>query len=406
MPRVNVPGVGVVNFPDTMSEEQIAAAIQTITPQAAHEPNAAPPAAPMVNVGGRGTGLDVRTSQRRMTAALPTLGSMGGAALGGLTSPVTGPVGPVAGAALGGGLGESLRQAAAGEAQNPAASMTRGMAEGSLQAMSPALGVVAKGLYKGGVALLPKGLKQAAPKLAETGYREGIALTRRGASKADALIRASSQKADDMIAAAQAGGAAPIRPMEVLRELKPVGQKIRTQADLGMADDMPALMTRAKGFMRRGPIPLVKAQELKREAQDLATTAYKARDKGAVINNLEALTNEGQARGLRKGLENRVSGLGDVNARTKELIGLREGAEHASQTGHIIPRVVGATALGGMAGPAGIVPALVAGAGGAMLTTPGGLSATGLALKPVASHLPQAVRAALLLSLLAEEGEQ
>jgi hypothetical protein len=397
---------GVVHeFPDDFTDADIAAALTQVSPQASHGQSGETPAQ-MVNVGGRGTGLDLRLSRRRSADALPTIGGGVGAALGGLTSPVTGPVGPAVGAALGGGAGTALRSMVRGESPNANEVIDSGLGQGALQAVTPLGTAAAKGLYKGGVALLPKGIKQAFPNLAETGFREGVALTRRGAEKAERAIGESAGTADAMIASAQAGGAKPIAPIEVLRELRPVGQKIRTQEGLGLPSEMPALMTRAKSFMGRGPLDLQQAQALKKEAQDLATTAYKARDKGAVINSIEALTNEGQARGLRKGLESRVPGLGDVNARTQSLIGVRDAAEHASQTGHVLPRVLGAIGLGGAAGPAGMAPAALAAGVGGTMTTPGGLTATGLALKPIAAHLPSATRIALLLSLLGQEQEQ
>jgi hypothetical protein len=91
VPRVNVPGVGIVNFPDTMSEAEIAAAIPSLMPSHGQAQEQAPPI--VSTGGGRGTGLDLRKSQSRMTEALPTIGSGVGAAVGGLA----GPVGAVAG---------------------------------------------------------------------------------------------------------------------------------------------------------------------------------------------------------------------------------------------------------------------------------------------------------------------
>ena len=376
--------------------------LPTLVPS--HEPQAEP-AAPMVNVGGRGTGLDVRKSQSRMAEAMPTLGSGLGAAVGSLTSGVTGPVGPVVGAGIGSAGGTALRSLMQGGSPDAAEVVTSGLTGSTLQAAGPVVGALGKGLYKGGVALLPKGIKQANPNIAATGWREGIALTRRGADKADDAVKASRATADGMIAAAQAGGAKPIQPMEVLRELRPVGQEVRTQAALGASDDMPALVQRARRFIDKGPVDLVHAQGMKRKAQDLATTAYKARDKGAVINSTEALTNEAQARGLRKALETRVPNLGAVNARTADLGGVREGAEHASQTGHILSRLGGAGLIGAIGSGGGALPAIAGAGAGLALTTPGGLTATGLALKPIAAHLPDAVRAAILLEMLSREGE-
>lgn len=393
--RVEFNGV-IHEFPDDFSDEEIGAALAM---QPSHEKTQRP--APFVNVGGRGTGLDVRQSQSRMTAALPTLGAMGGAALGGLTSPVTGPVGPAMGAAIGGGAGEALRAKATGRDVNAGDVVTQGLLQGSMQAAGPVVNALGSGLYKGGVALLPKGIKIESPDLATAGYREGIALTKGGANKAGKAITESARQADAAIAAAERGGAGPVSTRAVISELRPARDKAARAASLGMPDETGAIAGRAKAFAahNKGGIPLTRAQELKREAQDLATAAYKAHDRGAPINTLETLMNEAQARGLRQEIERLVPGVGDINARTQSLIGLEKAAEHAGQTGHVLSRLGGSTVGAGVAGIPGAI-------GGMALTTPGGLTTSGLALKslvPAVSHLPTAVRAAILAQLLAGE---
>lgn len=392
-----------------LSDDQIRALVARYDQRQAPEPAQAPASTERVPVAGRGTQFNQQRAERNFTEALPTAGAMAG----GFAGSAIGPAGSVAGAGVGGALGTGAQSLFRGETPDVGQMATRGVIDAGAQVAggvaAKGLALAGRGLYKGGVALLPRTLKEAHPKIAETGLREGIALTKRGAAKAGEAVKASAGQADEMIAAAERSGAAPIDPMEVVRELRPVGQKIRTQTALGMADEMPALTQRAKAFTSRGPIPLTRAQAMKREAQDLATTAYKARDKGAVINNLEALTNEAQARGLRKSLESRVGGLGDVNARTQALMGLREGAEHASGTGHILTRL-GAGGLGaGLASAGGAAPALGATAGGILLGTPGGLTAAGTALSkmaPLASHVPQASRLAILMQLLSQQDDQ
>ena len=271
----------------------------------------------------------------------------------------------------------------------------------------PVLTSAGKVLYKGGTALLPKTLKQQYPNIAARGFEEGVALTKRGADKAGALATQSRQQADTLIAAAEKGGASPVTPREVVREFRPVAQKMRNQTALGLPNDTPALAQRAKAFasQNQGGIPLTKAQALKREAQDLADTAYKARDRGAVINSMEALTNESQARGLRAAIERRVPAVGPVNARTQELMGVLRGAEHASGTGHVLSRLggVGAGAVIGSSG--GTVPALAAAGAGSMLTTPSGLTAAGIGLKRVGQAVDaKALRAALMALLANQQG--
>jgi hypothetical protein len=360
---------------------------------------------------------------------LPT----GGAFAGSLIGTLGGIPGRIAGAAAGGALGKGAelffdeKDDTLGDSLK--AMGAEGAKQGAYEAAGGAIGkglkAVGGGLYRGGVALLPKTLKQQHPNIAATGLREGIALTKRGAAKAELAVSGSRQRADDMIAAAEAAGAPRVSSREVVRELRPVRDKLRNQAALGAPDDTPALRQRATDFIQRNRyatrnpdeaalhpfvqrsgMKLTDAQAAKREAQDLATTAYKARDKGAVINNTEALTNEAMARGLRKGIERRVPGVGDVNARTQDLMGVMQGAEHASETGHILSRLGSGGVMAGLAGFGGLGPAALGAVGGAALGTPGGLTAAGLGVRRMgsaASYSPQALRLAALLAQLAQE---
>jgi hypothetical protein len=282
--------------------------------------------------------------------------------------------------------------------------------EGGMQGAAQGAGALVTGLgklaYKGGTALLPKTLKQQYRDISDTGFRENIALTRRGATKATGLVGQSRQQADDMLSAAEQAGAPAVQPSRVISALRPVRDKMQNQTALGLPDETPALADRARRFAKRnrGGIPLTKAQTLKREAQDLAESAYKARDKGATINDMDALTNESQARGLRQGIEEIVPAVGPINARTQSLMGVARGAEHAADTGHILSRLGGAGATGALFGAgAGLVPAL-AGAGiGSALTTPGGLTRLGLVLKQAGLKGPDAARVAALLTALGGE---
>lgn len=236
---------------------------------------------------------------------------------------------------------------------------------------------------KGAVALLPKTLKQQVPNMARTAFDEGIGLTRRGMEKAGRLVSESRGQADDLLAAAERSGAPRVSPRRVITELRPVADKMRTQASLGKPNDVPALAARARTFARanKGGIELTRAQAMKREAQDLADTAYKAADRGATINNMEVLTDQAQARGLRAAIEEIVPEVGPINARTQALAGVRRGAEHAAETGHIVSRLGGAGAGLAVGSGAGVVPAAGTAAVGSLLTTPGGLSRLALLLK-------------------------
>lgn len=386
--------------------------------------------ATVIRASGTAPSAPPEPAQRRQTpqsqaAALSLLGIRPGAV--GLRDPIVehaptiggaagGMVGGPLGAAIGGGAGEIVRQM--GDALRPTPTAMspwqrvtavgkEGAIQGAMEGAGKLVSLAGKGLYKGGVAMLPKALKQQHPNIVSRGFEEGIPLTRRGGEKAGRLATASRQQADTMIGAAERAGAPPVLPMEVVRELRSVGGKIQDRTALGATDEMPALMQRAKTFisLNKNGIPLTRAQALKREAQDLATTAYKARDRGAVINTTEALTNEAQARGLRRGIEQRVPGVGAVNARTQDLAGVQRGAEHASETAHVYPRLMSAGLAGAAFSGGGALPALAAGGAGAMLGTPGGLTATGLLLKKGGQAAPHLGRAALLALMASHQPE-
>jgi hypothetical protein len=343
---------------------------------------------------------------------LPTAGSF----VGSLVGTVGGVPGRIAGAGIGGALGKGAelffdeKDDSLGDSLK--AMGTEGAKQGAYEAAGGALGkgigLLGKGAYKAGVSLLPRTLKEAHPKIAETGFREGIALTKRGAAKAGEAVKASASQADDMIATAERAGGAPVATREVIRELRPVGQTLKKRAELGLPDEVPALAQRAKTLRSSHPqgIPLSRAQDLKREAQAMADTAYKTQQKGGVIKDDVMMGNEAIARGLRKGIEQRVPDVAAVNARTQGLIGVREGAEHASGTGHILSRAGGATAgaLLGLGG--GVLPAAGAALAGGVLTTPQGLSSLGVGLKrtgKIAEFTPEMMRAAILMDLLGGE---
>lgn len=94
MPNVQVPGVGVVAFPDSMSQEQIVAAIKKMPQQGGPSPNAV--ASSMARAGGN-------RLLEQATRNLPT-------AAGGL---IGGMIGGIPGATIGGTAGHGLGQAGA-----------------------------------------------------------------------------------------------------------------------------------------------------------------------------------------------------------------------------------------------------------------------------------------------------
>lgn len=382
------------------------------------DPNAGDPVPQTEQSGGWG---------ETIASALPTLGGLAGGITGGIG-------GAALGGAAGQGYGELLKHAGeipgaiadvarnaisqpgatfqgflTGAGEGAARAGLKGGAEGAGQAVG---GVIGKGIektgklvYKGGVALLPKGIKQEFPQLAEAGFREGVALTGRGAQKATKGVESSAQAVRDKLGVMQRAGSAPVDIQSAVaatgRTAGKVGKEpLRAQKLQEISDFNTAL--RAENPR---PIPLTDANEMKTAAQRVATQGYKQIDRGAPINSLPLDLNMDVARGLREAIEQRVPSIGPMNARTQDFIGLEKAAEHSSQTGHILSRLLGAGALGGLGlSGGGMIPAIGAGAAGAALTTPGGATTTGLMLKgaaPYAEHT--SARLAALLAQLAAE---
>jgi hypothetical protein len=159
--------------------------------------------------------------------ALPTIGGAVGSFAGGAPTAalkrLTGinlpnPLG-MTGGALGGMAGEGFKQTAnalrgrldlvprtmGAQLQSIGAA---GVEQGGMEAVGGVVGKgltkIGSGLYRGGVALLPRTLKQEFPTLAREGYREGVALTRGGAARASRLTGESADEADALIAAREA----------------------------------------------------------------------------------------------------------------------------------------------------------------------------------------------------------
>jgi hypothetical protein len=334
-----------------------------------------------------------------------------------------GKVGGVAGAAAGGALGKGAEMLIDSQPQSfgeGARAMGRAAVEqGAGQAVGVGVGkgltMLGKGAYLGGVGLLPKTLKQGyatatqtgTERLADAGFAEGIPLTAKGAAKAGGKIAEVSTKVHDKLSTLQRAGASPVQAREVAASLRPVRDTFVKRAELGLPDETPNLAGRVKAMRAQSPggIPLTRAQELKREAQALADSAYKSQAAGHPINSGDMLTNKAVASGLREAIERRAPDVAPLNERMQGLIGLRDGAEHASGTGHILSRLGGAGVMGGIGvSGGGIIPGLLAGGAGLAMTTPGGATSTGLALKAAAPYAQVgAARIAALLAALSGE---
>lgn len=353
---------------------------------------------------------------------LPDAGALGGSILGSLTGPLA-PVTRVLGAGIGGALGKGAEMFFDEKDDTLMGSLKAMGAEGAKQGgMEIAGGVAGKGLkllgrgaYQGGIALLPKGIKQEFAKegMGKVGFKRNIALTARGAKKADKEIAKSSEEAKNLLWKADERGAKQITPNDVLRhgDMEKVADKAARREQLGRTDEVEKVLGRVTDFVKRNrdPIRLTKAQPLKREAQELAEPVFRALDKGNVVRDTDALVDRSLAKGYRRSIEESAKGVdidvAPINRTTEALIGLKEGAQHAADTGHILSRLGGAGIGAGIAGfTGGMFPAVAAAGAGSLFTTPGGLTRTGLGLKGLGQatyFAPDAARVAALLNLLA-----
>jgi hypothetical protein len=271
---------------------------------------------------------------------------------------------------------------------------------------------VARRLYSG--LLKPsKGIKEGfggADEVAGTLLNERAPITRGGVAKVTGRLADSRSKAMGMVKAAEDQGMQGVVAKDVISEFAPVVTELRKRVDIGQANELGKVGARGKAILattsrHAGDVPLTRAQALKETAQDAASGAYRAKERGLQKQlGADDMLDESVARGFRKGIERKVPGVGPQNARTQSLIGGRNALEDA------VEREGGNNMLGGgrdwaamMAGGAGMAtggPAAGAMAGGAMrlMATPSTGSMAAIALNEASKSgaLDAATRAAIL----------
>ena len=198
-------------------------------------------------------------------------------------------------------------------------------------------GTLAKRIYSG--LLKPKqGLKDSfggAQEIAGTLLNERAPITRRGLEKVTQRLGQSRETALGMVKAAEGAGTQGVVAKDVVSEFAPVVAELRKRVDIGQASQLPQVGARGKAILKTtarsgGDIPLTKAQALKETAQDAASGAYRALEKGTQKQlSADDLLDAATAKGLRQGIERKVPGVGPQNARTQSLIGGRNALEDA-----------------------------------------------------------------------------
>lgn len=303
---------------------------------------------------------------------------------------VGGGVGGPGGAAVGGAAGAALRDilGAATGAEGVPTTATEAFGnvagnaavQGALSAVPGALQGAGRRLYSG--LLKPaKALKDSfggSDAIVEPLLEKAIPITAGGERRIGAAVGASRTKALDLVRAADESGAPLVEPQDVVREFAPTVVKLRKRIDIGQPSEMAKVGERGRAIVKttdRG-LPVTRAQQLKEEAQDAATGAYRMQERGGSKQlSADDLLDEDTARGLRRAIEARVPGVGPQNTETRRLLGPLRAIEDATE------RERGNNAVGGGRDWA----ALGAGTLGLLGGGPAGAAASAAAMRALAT---------------------
>jgi len=325
--RVNLPDGRVVHFPSTMAPADIEQAVASLA--APEKSTRQQKIDSIIERPYRGSKEQFQMIRDNPVEAAATAGAM-----------LTGPMGIAAaglGAAGGAGLGIIGRQLATGKPEPAAQTLGTMAMQGAAGAAGEGAG---RGVVKAADAVVPKVLKgilrpgkrvqQEFGDVVDVMRTEKIPVGQ--SAVAGARKNASAREADAMLADAQQAGAEPVKPWEIVRQFRPLGDEVKRRA-ANASPDAPAqrqeIVERAKALLKSGPKDLVENQALKRQAQGDANAAFRAQDKGAVIKDTTAKLDKAVAVGRQVAAEKRVPAVKAVNQRTKGLMGLEEALEDA-----------------------------------------------------------------------------
>src|SRR3990167_5117870 len=250
-------------------------------------------------------------------------------------------------ATLGGVMGEATRQAIRAMEgrwdevppdlmRQAKAVFAEGVRQGGTEGFGRALGGMIKlfgrGIYRG-AQKPPEVIRREFKTVSRDALDEGIPITRtgRGTQVAEDRLKQSGAETERILATAQSAGARPVNPRTVAHALGAVRDQIGDQP-LREAD-LQRLQTIRDQFLKENPtsIPLTRAQRMKQRAQQQATQAYKLRERGAPVNNIDLAADEAIARGFREAIERRAPQVASQNERTQRLIGVARATERAEE---------------------------------------------------------------------------
>lgn len=415
MPKVHLPDGRIVHFPYDMAPADIEREVATLvgdSPAPAAELST-PGVSERFDEGMRWLASKVPSSVPVIGPAVHTMAMLGreraldsapaiGGAVGGLTAGIPG-------AAVGGAAGSAFARLVRGQSLDPTAIATDAAIEGGGQAaglgLARAANVAGRGLYR--LALAPsKKLLQSFPDVVETGIREGVNVTPRGAAQAEALRQAAAREARGLVTQASSP-AVRIPTRELLRGVDDLAVKSAAEPEANVTQE--ALRRFSDNVTASHPrgFSLEELLDTKQAAQRNASTAYRALEQGNRQAGLEAEANRALASRARQILEHFVPESAAANQRTQSLIGLERALEDAAlRSGmmrHLILPTLTGTAAGGVTGDAGtgVSTAVTASLAG----SPRVLGRAGLLLGRTGQQVPaNLIRAAILDQLHQQQG--
>jgi len=278
------------------------------------------------------------------------------------------------------------------------------------EALNP-LGVPAKVAESGGQALYnaavnpSRRIRRGFPGAMEEGMRLGVLPTEGGMQRAESALEQSAARTGNLLQEAKAAGAAPVDvKAQVIPALKEPAEKAALRYRLGGPDERLGVSQRAKELARRNPVgaDLQVANKLKQEAQRKADSAFRAQERGAIIKDVDALSDLKVAEAYRKAIEANservgVSDIAASNKQTQALIGLTQALEEATHTPTRLTNLIGAATAGGGAMAGGPVGAGAAYAAYKTATSKPVMAGAGIVSKRGAA--PVAKRAQILRAL-------
>lgn len=315
---IDIPGVGPVAFPESLTEPQMNAAATKVY-QDANPGKKQPPVKSWTD-----TAVDWIPAVAGAAGGI--IGGIGGTAFG---MGVGGAPGAIGGAALGGAAGEATKQLV-NQARGAPAPTSHGDAAASIGAQAAIQGgaeATGVGVGKAMSAVAPWVMQSAvkptismlkeygttAPKLVQTLFDEGINVTEGGLAKLQKLFEATN----DQIRAAVQGASGQIDKKVVAARALPTAQKIAQQVN--PTRDLQAVGDTVQEFLDH---PVYTGNTLSvPEAQAMKVGTYQQIGKKyGEVSSAAIETQKALARGLKEEIAAEVPGIAGLNTKDSELM--------------------------------------------------------------------------------------